>query len=130
MTWQGRLFTIPIAVALVTAVWLVREAPAVFWVLALPIAGVAGLLIGVCALAGARIAIMFGRVTAPRPWRWRQMFALTVGFSTLLLSVPVSVWLGFGQVLAPYLIAVVAYLCALVICPPLERALADVASPD
>ncbi len=48
-------------------------------------------------------------------------------FSTLLLSVPVTVWVGWDLVLAPYLVAGVGYLCALVICPPLDQAVADVA---
>lgn len=130
MTWQGRLFTIPIAVALVAAVWFVRGAPSVFWLPALAIAARAGLLIGLCALAGARVAVRLARATAPRPWEWRQMFALCVGFSTLPLSVPVSVWIGLVTVLAPCLIAAGGYVCALLICPPLEQAIADVARPD
>ncbi len=129
MTWQGRLFTTPVAVALATAVWFVRGAPSVFWMLGLPIAAMAGLVIGLCALAGARIAIRLARAMAPRPWQWRQMFAVCVGFSTLLLSVPVSVWIDLATVLVPCLIAAGGYLCALLICPPLDRAITDVARP-
>ncbi|MFF0818614.1 hypothetical protein ACFYVR_26220 [Rhodococcus sp. NPDC003318] len=127
MTWQGRLLTTPIVVAAVTAVWFVRGAPSVFWVPALAIAGTAGLLLGVCALAGARIAVVLARALAPRRWQWRQMFALCIACSTLVFSVPVAAWLGAGLVLAPYLVAGSAYLCALVICPPLDRAMADLA---
>ncbi|WP_162556335.1 hypothetical protein [Prescottella subtropica] len=129
MTWQGQLVTTPIGVALVAALWFVLGLPGVFlW--ALPIAAVAGLLFWVCALAGARVAVGLARATAPRPWQWRQMFALCVGFSTLLLSVPVSVWIGLATVLAPCLIAAGGYLCAMLICSPLEQAIADVARPE
>ncbi|MFC9790067.1 hypothetical protein [Rhodococcus sp. NPDC127528] len=134
MTWQGQLVTTPIVVAPVAALWFVLGLPVVFVVWALPIAAVAGLRIGVRALAGIRIAVMLARATAPRqwqwPWPWHQMFALCVGFSSLLLSVPVTVWLGVGVVLAPSLIAGGGYLCALVICPPLDQAMADLARPD
>lgn len=129
MTWQGRLFTIPIAVALVTAVWFVRGAPSVFWLPALAIAAMAGLLIGLCALAGARVAIRLARATEPRPWQWRQMFALCVGFSTLLLTLPAAAWIDLATMLAPCLIAAGGYVCGLLICPPLDRAIADVARP-
>lgn len=135
MTWQGRLFTTPIAVALVTAVWFVRGAPSVFWVLALPIAAAVGLVIGLCALAGARGVVVLARATAPRPrpwqwqWQWQQMFALCVGSSTLLFSIPVAVWIGLATVLAPCLIAAAGYVCALLICPPLDRAIADRVAP-
>ncbi|WP_137876287.1 hypothetical protein [Rhodococcus sp. Q] len=129
MTWQGQLVTTPIGVALVTALWFVAGLPSVFlW--ALPIAAVAGLLFGVCALAGARVAIRLARATAPRPWQWRQMFAVCVGFSTLLLTLPAAAWIDLATVLAPCLIAAGGYLCALLICPPLERAITDVARPD
>ncbi|EME18550.1 hypothetical protein [Rhodococcus triatomae] len=122
MTWQGRLFVTPIAVALVTAVWFVRGAPSVFWLPALAIAAIAGLVIGLCAHAGARLAVRLARATGPRPWEGRQMFALCVGFSTLLLTVPAAAWIGLATILAPCVIAATGYLCALVICPPLERA--------
>lgn len=91
MTCQGRLFTTPIAVALVTAMWFVRGAPSVFRVLALPIAAAAVLVIGLCVLASARITVVLARATGPRPWQRRQMFALCVGFSTLMFTVPVAV---------------------------------------
>ncbi|GAA4483912.1 hypothetical protein GCM10023094_36190 [Rhodococcus olei] len=127
MTWQGHLVITPIMVAPVAAMWFMCGLPAVFFVWGLPIAAVAGLLIGVCALGGARVAVRIARATAPRPWQWQQLFALCVGFSTLLLSVPVTVWLGAAMVLAPCLIAAVGYMCALLICPPLDRAIADIA---
>ena len=85
-----------------------------FWALALPTAAVTGLVLGLCALAGARTAVRLTRATTPRSWQWRQMFALCVAFSTLLLSLP------------PGMIAAVGYVCALLICPPLDRAIADV----
>ena len=112
--------------ALATAVWFVRGAPSVFWALALPTAAATGLALGLCALAGARGAVRLARATVPRPWQWRQMFALCVGFSTLLLGLPAAAWIGLATILAPCVIAATGYLCALVICPPLDRAIADV----
>ncbi|MFC9790065.1 hypothetical protein [Rhodococcus sp. NPDC127528] len=69
MTWQGQLVTTPIVVAPVAALWFVLGLPAMFVVWALPIATVAGLLIGVCALAGTRIAVMLARATTPQQWQ-------------------------------------------------------------
>ncbi|MGW4482111.1 hypothetical protein [Rhodococcus triatomae] len=45
----------------------------------------------------------------------------------MLLSVPVAVWIGLATVLVPSVIAVAGYLCALLICPPLDRAIVSVA---
>ena len=97
-----------------------------FWALALPTAAVTGLVLGLCALAGARTAVRLTRATTPRSWQWRQMFALCVAFSTLLLSLPAAAWIDLATVLAPGMIAAVGYVCALLICPPLDRAIADV----
>ncbi|TJZ76007.1 hypothetical protein FCG67_18485 [Rhodococcus oryzae] len=57
MTWRGWLMAIPIAVALLTAAMMVRSAPATLLV-ALPIAGFVGALLGACALAGAQLRLL------------------------------------------------------------------------
>ncbi|MBP1162034.1 hypothetical protein [Rhodococcus sp. PvR099] len=127
MTWRGWLMAIPIAVALLAAAVMVRPAPATLLV-ALPFAGFVGALLGGCALAGAFAAIAVAREINPRRWMWRQLFAICVGAAVFLLSLPVTVsLLGSGAAATLYwyeaAVAGLAYLCALVVCPPLNRVL-------